>query len=516
MIPDSEAPCRKTSSRAGRGRRRVHAREREALRPHRPRGDPVPQPDVRRLQQPRLVEAVRLEGAQAPSRRDDRALSGGAERHAPSAPRPPHQLVRHLRREVGRGRPSCRRRSTGRCPGRTPAPRLELEPNRLPLPLQPQLRRREATPVRREELLEAHRVEPPPRRVEPCQDLPHETLPRQRPAPAPRPLSPVRRPVNSSFTRTRSARTSCCREPSKRTGVISTTALFLSPWNTVSARRASSGGRSPGEEPRRHANAGRRAPCRPGTPPSPPCPAPRDEGPGSCKLEAPPPSELDPPADHRVHERPAQGQRRGLRVLREVEARARRRAPSPEASCSVQKPPVFSSSVAATRRARGRCSETASGSPWGVQVGETASGAAARTHGGAGQRDRLSFTAFRAVSAPVVTAASAGGDARRHRGDRPVERRPRRRVHVLQAVVVARPVHETVSRQEYAWPTGDEPRPGIRDDVSRVHGPSPRARGRRGSRDCRAPNPSATRGVPPGPGRLPRRTGARPLWAPAC
>ncbi len=70
--------------------------------------------------------------------------------------------------------------------------------------------------------------------------------------------------MNASFTRTRPARTSSCRDPSKRTGVISTTALFLSPWNTVPARRATSAGTYPRERKRAgtERRAGRTVPSR--------------------------------------------------------------------------------------------------------------------------------------------------------------------------------------------------------------------------------------------------------------
>jgi hypothetical protein len=83
--------------------------------------------------------------------------------------------------------------------------------------------------------------------------------------PLPVRISPSATPANDSFTRTRPARTSSFRPPDNRTGTISTTALFLSPWNAVPARRATSEGTSPRERNRdgSERRVGRTVPSRP-------------------------------------------------------------------------------------------------------------------------------------------------------------------------------------------------------------------------------------------------------------
>ena len=118
--------------------RRVHPREREALRPLRPRHHRVPQPDVRGLQKPRLVDPVRLERGKPRRGRDDRSTRGLGPHHPHPHPRPPHQLVRHLRRVVRRGRRPVREEVQDAPRAEHRPRRLHVERNRLPLPLQAQ------------------------------------------------------------------------------------------------------------------------------------------------------------------------------------------------------------------------------------------------------------------------------------------------------------------------------------------------------------------------------------------
>ncbi len=138
----------------------------------------------------------------------------------------------------------------------------------------------------------------------------------------PVPVSSGTRPVNDSRTRTRLARTSCCRYPSNRTGVISTTALFVSPWNTVPPRRATYCGRYPRD--RRGAATSR----RPGrTVPSHETRHLRDTHRRGAKPLEPAQvqrlrrDEAHLLPDHRLHQRPTQRQRRGRSLPRRVEAR---------------------------------------------------------------------------------------------------------------------------------------------------------------------------------------------------
>ena len=152
-------------------------REREGLHPRRPRGERLPQPQVRRLEQPRLVEPVRLEGARDGRRRGDRvrARRRGLKRHRDAA-RATDELEGHLGREVGRGRgplgvevePAAGAEGVGRG--------LEVEAHRLALPLETQLRRREAPRASRKDLLEAHGMQSHARAVEPGQDLARDGL----------------------------------------------------------------------------------------------------------------------------------------------------------------------------------------------------------------------------------------------------------------------------------------------------------------------------------------------------
>ena len=164
-------------------------------------------------------------------------------------------------------------------------------------------------------------MKPAARRVEPRQHRARDgglREPGARPR-LPRPLSPASRPVNSSRTRTRFASTSCWRWASKRKGAISTTALFVSPWKTLGSSRHELALRELSDEPggaaprRAHravaAHLHLRLAERRGH-------EPRE----AHEIERAHPAELHLAAHDRVRERAAERQRRGLLVLREVEA----------------------------------------------------------------------------------------------------------------------------------------------------------------------------------------------------
>ena len=485
---------------------RVHPREREALRPRRPRHHRVPQPDVRSLQKPRLVDPVRLERGKPRRGRDAQEHPPGAPAPPPSAPPTTAPARTPPPPSSPSTTPSGPRRSTGRSPGRTPTPPAPRG-TAPPPPAAAGAGTTSRNPaVAREQSLVPHRVETPPRGVQLRQDLPEESPLRGSARPRlPVPISPSATPVKASFTRTRPARTSSCRDPSKRTGVISTTALFLSPWNTVPARRATSCGRYPRERKRaRRESAAPAAPSRPATRSSPPPPPPRDEGPGSPEDRTPPPRRAHLLPDHRVHERAAQGQRRGPRRPSGTRAPARTHAPSPRRS--LQRPEAPRPQL---ERRRGRVArEDVERDRLGVPVlraawarrrpepppepttGTTSSPGRPHRRPGAVSRPRRHRRRHPGEAAPTPG----------HRRHRPVERRHRRRVHVLQTVVVAHARSRGPSRaRSTPAPEARSRGPGSATTSDASTGRPPRGRGRRGSRDCPAPNPSATPASPSRP-----------------
>ena len=199
--------------------------------------------------------------------------------------------------------------------------RLDVETHRPPLPFEPQLRDRP------DRALGPGRAARRRRRGAPgflCKAGPAPRRTRASSTVAPGRRCPVRsrpvsRPVKSSRNRTRRASSSCCRAALKRKGEISTTALFVSPWNTL----GSSLTRSPATRGNASARTARR-PARtvPSLATSHLCLAERarNEAGESHGIQHAHPAELRPAADRGVHERPTEGQRGGLGVGGEVEA----------------------------------------------------------------------------------------------------------------------------------------------------------------------------------------------------
>ena len=321
-LPDSDAPCRKTS-RAAPGREAAFTPgEREALRPRRPRGERVPQPQVRRVQQPRLVEAVDLE----------RGLprGGGRERRRPRArpttsgiwtpPVARTQLPGRLGREVGRGGRRVGVEVQHAAWAEEITRRLDVEALRLALPLEPQLRRRKATASRREELVEGNRVEPPARGVEARQELPGDRQLRSLPPPDAAPAALARLAAGEQqphqhalrehdllaprvVAQRRQLHDRALRLPLEDAGQ-ETCEIVRHVQRPELRQRPTTRAHRP--VPRHlHLRLAERR---------------RDEAREGRLLESPHSPELYAPADDCVHERPAVGQRRGLRVLREVEA----------------------------------------------------------------------------------------------------------------------------------------------------------------------------------------------------
>jgi hypothetical protein len=176
-------------------RSRVHAGQSEALRSRHPRPHPVPQPQVRCLQQPRLVDPVRLEGGKPRRGRDDRPTQRRSEGHPHLHLGRAHELVGHLRGVVHRGGRPVRIEVQDAPRAEHRPRRLDVEGNRLALPLQTQEQRREPSGTLGKQILVAHRVKTPPRGVKLRQDVLRDSpLARHRASPAPTPALPLRHP----------------------------------------------------------------------------------------------------------------------------------------------------------------------------------------------------------------------------------------------------------------------------------------------------------------------------------
>ena len=242
------------------------------------------------------------------------------ERHPQAVPRA-QQLPRRLGREVGRGEPWCRRGSRERCRGRrrpiqarraSPAPRPAArdEAATKPSPAAGPGRAARRTPRRargsscraapaapRDRLL---RPLPPPEaaasalpRLAPREQQLHQHPLRQHDLPAPR-VEAQRRDLDDGALRL--ALEDARQQPRE---IASKRAAATTP---ESARR-----------PRAHRPVARHLHLRLAE-------RGRDQALEAHLIERPHPAELGPPSDDRVHQRAPEGQRRGLRVLREVEA----------------------------------------------------------------------------------------------------------------------------------------------------------------------------------------------------
>ena len=147
-----------------RGEAALHAREREADRLGSPRDERLPQPGVRRVEQPRLVEAVRLEARERPGRGGRRCDGRGLHLRHAHAVRGERERVGDLSRERGR-----RSGDVGVEDEQAPGPEgggagLDVEGDGHAVPGELQRADRDRAPAAREELLEGERLQALPRR----------------------------------------------------------------------------------------------------------------------------------------------------------------------------------------------------------------------------------------------------------------------------------------------------------------------------------------------------------------
>ena len=279
--------------------------------------------------------------------------------------------------------------------------------------------------------------------------------------------------------------------------------------------------REPGRAPERVAPA---APSRPARPPSPRAPtaegrSPRKPRRSNASTET---RRTCFPTTASTSAR-RKRKRRSPRIRRELEARHERHRTVARARsrAAPRSPPSAARASPRTRRARGPRATPTPGPRASCRSARptTTSGAAARTHAGQDELAGLTTALPRRLRPRRLHRLPGGGGAgrHRHRRHRTVERRHRRRVHVLQPVVVPRPVHETRVEPRVRLP--QRRRAQARDQATTSAastGRPPTGPGRRGSRDCPARNPSATRAVHrrrrPAP---PRTTSASPpSWRP--
>ena len=300
--------------------------------------------------------------------------------------------------------------STRRPPPRPAAPAAEAKPR--------------THAIRPEQLL-VRRRGAPAASCKPRQHRPRLALPGNARPPLPAGTSPFRHTREQQLHQHPRRQDQPFRAPAKRTGVISTTALFVSPWNTVPARRATSAARSPGRGTAPAPPAAPPAPSRPARPPSPPGPPPRAEAPEG-RGRTPPPRRGEPacrpprPPEHDERAAP------GPSGPREVEAGNEDTHLAPHlARGDLEDPEATRPQL--DRGGRGAAGEDLKRDRVGIAVpragGDTASGAAARTHEDTAVR--RPHHPFRVVSASAAFTAFTG---RRRRGgwhgrDGPVERR---------------------------------------------------------------------------------------------